>query len=167
MTLSLGDERSGISIKRDLFMSFNLGDTDNSEQGVITRPRTIAEINMTPFVDVCLVLLIIFMVTAPFAVSGVNVKVPTTKAKPLSMSSESLILSVTKKGEFYIGKFKIQENELIPKIKAATSGETKLPVFIRADKDVPYGKVMLAMTAAQTAGVEKIGMIGENKHEKQ
>ena len=139
------------------------GEFDENYKG---KPRVLAEINMTPFVDVCLVLLIIFMVTAPFAVSGINVRVPQTQAKALSMSNESLILSVTKKGEFYLGKNKVLENELVPKIKAAAGGADKTPIFIRADKEVPYEKVMVAMAAAQNAGVERIGMIGENKRNK-
>jgi biopolymer transport protein TolR len=121
---------------------------------------------MTPFVDVCLVLLIIFMVTAPFAVSGVNVRLPQTQAKSLSLSNESLILSVTKNGSFYLGKHSVKESDLRSKIKEAVSGQEKSAIFIRADKDVPYGKIMEAMVAANQAGVEKIGMIGENKTEK-
>ena len=147
-------------------MSFHMDGRGEFDENYKSKPRVLAEINMTPFVDVCLVLLIIFMVTAPFAVSGVNIKVPQTLAKPLSMSNESLILSVTKKGEFYLGKTKILESELIPKIKAAIAGEEKTPIFIRADKDVPYEKVMTAMAAAQNSGVERIGMIGENKRNK-
>lgn len=146
-------------------MSFHI-ESSGEFNGNKERPKVFSEINMTPFVDVCLVLLIIFMVTAPFAVSGVNVRVPETQAKALSMSNESLILSVNKKGEFYLGKEKILENELIVKIKAITSGQEKVPIFIRADKEVPYEKVMIAMAAAQNAGVERIGMIGENKHNK-
>lgn len=147
-------------------MSFHLDGRSEFDENYKSKPKVLAEINMTPFVDVCLVLLIIFMVTAPFAVSGVNIRVPQTQAKPLSMSNESLILSVTKKGEFYLGKNKIMESELIPKIKSAIGGEEKAPIFIRADKEVPYEKVMIAMAAAQNAGVEKIGMIGENKRNK-
>jgi biopolymer transport protein TolR len=144
-------------------MAFHFGEKNEFDESFRGRPSVLAEINMTPFVDVCLVLLIIFMVTAPFAVSGVNVRIPQTQAKSLSMSNESLILSITKKGEFYLGKNKIPENELVPKIKAAAEGEEKIPIFIRADKDVPYSKVMTAMAAAQNAGVERIGMMGENK----
>ena len=147
-------------------MSFHTDDEGEFQSSTRGKVGVLAEINMTPFVDVCLVLLIIFMVTAPFAVSGVNVRLPETQAKSLSLSNESLILSVTKKGEFYLGKNRISENELVPKIKGLVVGEEKRPIFIRADKDVPYEKVMIAMAAAQNAGVERIGMIGENKHKK-
>lgn len=147
-------------------MSFHLDGRTELDENYRSKSKLLAEINMTPFVDVCLVLLIIFMVTAPFAISGVNIRIPKTEAKPLSMSNGSLILSVTKKGEFFLGKNKVLENELITKIKAAAGGESKSPIFIRADKDVPYSKVMTAMAAAQNAGVERIGMIGEAQHNK-
>lgn len=147
-------------------MSFHLDGRGEIDENYKGRPKVLAEINMTPFVDVCLVLLIIFMVTAPFAVSGVNVRVPETQAKPLSMSSDSLILSVTKNGEYFIGKEKVLELNLVQTLASIAGGDEKKPLFIRADKDVPYEKVMIALAAAQNAGVEKIGMIGENKKKK-
>ncbi len=121
------------------------------------------EINMTPFVDVCLVLLIIFMVTAPFAISGVNVKLPDTQAHQVNLKDEPLILSVTKAGTFYIEKNQIAENKLVATLTEAQGKQKKSIIFIRADKNVPYGKVMTAMSAAQLAGIQKIGMIGENQ----
>ncbi len=147
-------------------MSFRIDGTDEFSEIDNNKPRALVEINMTPFVDVCLVLLIIFMVSAPFAVSGINVRIPKTSAKALSMSNDALILSVTKKGDFYLGKNKVLESELVEKIKLVAGGEEKAPIFIRADKEVPYEKVMIAMAASQNAGVERIGMIGENKRNK-
>lgn len=127
----------------------------------------ISEINMTPFVDVCLVLLIIFMVTAPFAISGVNVQLPkSTQTKPLSISNDSLVLSISKQGDFYLGKVYVKNTDLVSKIKNSIKNQTIPAIFIRADADVPYNKVMLAMTAAQKAGIEKIGMVGETKRDK-
>lgn len=123
----------------------------------------ISEINMTPFVDVCLVLLIIFMVTAPFAISGVNVQLPKTQAKSLSLTSESLVLSIDKKGEYYLGKVLVKVDELESAIKDSLKNEEHPAIFIRADDGIPYGKVMSAMSSAQKAGVERIGMVGENK----
>jgi biopolymer transport protein TolR len=147
-------------------MSFHLDGRSEFDENHKGRPRVLAEINMTPFVDVCLVLLIIFMVTAPFAISGVNVQVPKTHSKPLSMSSQSLILSISKDGEFYLGKNKIEQNNLVSAIKNAMGEQNKVPLFIRADKEVQYDKIMIAMAAAQNAGVDRIGMIGENKQSK-
>ena len=131
-----------------------------------SRPSALVEINMTPFVDVCLVLLIIFMVTAPFVISGVNVKLPETQVQRISMSDEPLILTVTQQGSFFIEKKQIPENNLVLTLQEAQGRRKKSIIFIRADKNVPYGKVMTAMTAAQLAGIQKIGMLGENKHEK-
>lgn len=126
------------------------------------RPSALVEINMTPFVDVCLVLLIIFMVTAPFAISGVNVKLPDVQTQRLSVTDEPLVLSVTRQGEFYIDKKLIPEINLLSVLKETQGKQKKSAIFIRADKNVPYGKVMTAMAAATSAGIQKIGMIGEN-----
>ncbi|KAB8038832.1 protein TolR [Silvanigrella paludirubra] len=144
-------------------MSFQIDNENESNR----KANFIAEINMTPFVDVCLVLLIIFMVTAPFAISGVNVQLPkTSQSKSLSLSNESLILSINKKGEFYIGKEFIKDTSLVTVIKNSIKDREHPSIFIRADDGVPYGKVMAAMTAAQKAGIERIGMVGENKRDK-
>ncbi|MGY3803099.1 ExbD/TolR family protein [Pigmentibacter ruber] len=147
-------------------MSFQI-DNDTSSSENRRKSHFISEINMTPFVDVCLVLLIIFMVTAPFAISGVNVQLPkTSQSKPLSMSSESLILSINKNGDYYIGKEFIKDVNLVTVLKNSTKDKEHPSIFIRADNGVPYGKVMAAMTAAQKAGIERIGMVGENKRDK-
>lgn len=137
------------------------GDGDSGGSGFFGRQGMITEINITPFVDVILVLLIIFMVTAPFAVSGVNVQLPRNQAKPLALSGDPLVVSVSEAGEFYLGKNRVLGSELTAKIKAAVQGEKEASLYIRADKKVPYGRVMEAMAAAQIAGVRKIGMMGE------
>lgn len=144
-------------------MGMNLGDGGNEGGGFFGRQGMMTEINITPFVDVILVLLIIFMVTAPFAVSGVNVQLPQSQAKPLKLSGDPLVLSVTPQGLFYLQKMEVPEAELVPKIKAAIGNDTAASIYIRADKSVPYGKVMEAMGAAQAAGVSKIGMMGESR----
>jgi biopolymer transport protein TolR len=144
-------------------MGMNLGDGGNEGGGFFGRQGMMSEINITPFVDVILVLLIIFMVTAPFAVSGVNVQLPQSRAKPLKLSGDPLVLSVTPQGLFYLQKIEVAEAELVPKIKAAIGNDKEASLYIRADKAVPYGKVMEAMGAAQAAGVAKIGMMGESR----
>lgn len=147
-------------------MTFHLDGRYELDDDYRSKLSPLADINMTPFVDVCLVLLIIFMVTAPFAISGVNVQLPKTQTKQLTLSNESLILSITKDGSFFLGKSPITELDLVTKIKQSLPSQEKSALFIRADVDVPYGKIMVAMVAAQRAGVEKIGMLGENKNEK-
>jgi len=142
-------------------MSFQVGGEDGGGSGFFGRQKMFTDINVTPFVDVVLVLLIIFMVTAPFAVSGVNVQLPQSQAKPLKLSGDPLVLSVNAAGEFYLSKLKVPEEELVDKIKAAIGSQKDAAIFIRADKAVAYAKVMEAMGAAQSAGVAKIGMMGE------
>jgi len=121
----------------------------------------LADINITPFVDVMLVLLIIFMVTAPFAVSGVDIQLPKSRSKTLSLGQDPVVVSVSERGEFFLGKKAIKKEELVGKIQTAIAGQDQPTVFIRADRDVVYAKVMEAMSAAQTAGAKRIGMMGE------
>jgi len=144
-------------------MSMNLGDSGGNGSGFFGRQGMISEINITPFVDVILVLLIIFMVTAPFAISGVNVQLPQSQAKALTLSGDPTVLSITPAGSFFLQKIEVPEAELVAKIKAAIGNAKESSIYIRADKTVPYGKVMEAMGAAQAAGVAKIGMMGESR----
>jgi biopolymer transport protein TolR len=125
------------------------------------RNSLLADINITPFVDVMLVLLIIFMITAPFAVSGVDIQLPQTKAKTLSLGQDPVVVSISGDGEFFLGKKQVEKDDLISKIRVALVGLEQPTVFIRADRSVAYAKVMDAMTAAQKAGAKKIGMMGE------
>ena len=143
-------------------MSMNLGDSGGGG-GFFGRQGMISEINITPFVDVILVLLIIFMVTAPFAISGVNVQLPQSQAKALTLPGDPMVLSITPAGAFFLQKIEVPETELVAKIKAAIGNAKDSSIYIRADKTVPYGKVMEAMGAAQAAGVAKIGMMGESR----
>lgn len=148
-------------------MGMNLsGDDSQSSSGFFGGQGMITDINITPFVDVILVLLIIFMVTAPFAVSGVNVQLPTNKAKPLSLAGDPVVLSVNEKGLFYLGKTEVPTQELVAKLKAIRGDDRESSIYIRADKRVSYAKVMEAMTAAQAAGILKIGMMGETSSKK-
>lgn len=135
---------------------------EGQENGFFQQQGMLADINITPFVDVVLVLLIILMVAAPFAVSGVDVRLPSSKAKPLSLGGDPLILSITSDGKFVLGKSRIPSRELADKLKVARGAEKEASIYIRADRAVPYGKVMEAMAAAQQAGIHRIGMLGES-----
>ncbi|MBX9704424.1 MAG: biopolymer transporter ExbD [Silvanigrellaceae bacterium] len=146
-------------------MSFDLknsSEQDEFSNHYSSRYSLLTEINMTPFVDICLVLLIIFMITAPFAISGVNIQLPSAKTQSLKVSEESIIVSINKEGEFYFKKKKIALENLSNEIKKITKDKKNLTLYIRADKDALYQKVMDAMTAAKQAGVEKIGMMNKN-----
>ena len=141
-------------------MGMRTGDGEGGESS-FARNSMLADINITPFVDVMLVLLIIFMVTAPFAVSGVYIQLPKSKSKTLSLGQDTVVVSVSSQGDFFLGKKTVKRDELIGKIQTAIAGQELPTVFIRADRDVAYAKVMEAMAAAQTAGAKKIGMMGE------
>ncbi|MBW2234208.1 MAG: protein TolR [Deltaproteobacteria bacterium] len=120
-----------------------------------------AEINVTPFVDVMLVLLVIFMVTAPMMQSGVEVDLPETKTQPMRMRDEPLILSVKKDGTLFVGRTEVPLEELAVKLEAIFEGRDTKELFLRADKDAAYGKVARAMAAAREAGASKLGMVTE------
>ncbi len=127
----------------------------------LERGRTaLSEINVTPFVDVMLVLLIIFMVTAPLLKQGIDVDLP--KAKGSSLSKEERFTITVKKDEsIYLNKKRISQTELVKKLKAIS--KINPDVFLEADKNVHYGKVVEVMGEIKAAGIEKLGMITEPK----
>ncbi|HEX9874234.1 MAG TPA: protein TolR [Deferrimonas sp.] len=129
-----------------------------------TRGRSaLSQINVTPFVDVMLVLLIIFMVTAPMMERGVEVNLPEVQDAPnLAAIKEPLIVTVDKKGRITIGKSKVESAaKLGPVLKQILSERESKEVFLEADRDVPYGRVIEVMAAVKGAGVEKLGMVAE------
>lgn len=135
-------------------MAFKLdGDSDKEE---------LAEINVVPLVDVMLVLLIIFMVTAPLSIGGVNVNLPLSRARSVSIEQERIVLSVDKSGGYFLDKTPIKAVDLDGKLKALFATRDKKTLYIRADKGVVYGKVVDVMTAAKMAGVEKISMLTQS-----
>jgi biopolymer transport protein TolR len=123
--------------------------------------QPLAEINVTPFVDVMLVLLIIFMVTAPMMQQGVDVDLPETTTQPIRAKDEPLILTVQKDGKVHIGRREIPEAELKDKLVAIFEGRDSKELFLRADKAAPYGVVVKALAAAREAGATKLGMVTE------
>jgi biopolymer transport protein TolR len=123
--------------------------------------RPLSEINVTPFVDVMLVLLVIFMVTAPLMQSGVEVDLPKTQTQPMRMKDEPLVLSVKKDGSVFVGRTQVEVAELTPKLKAIFEGRDTKELFLKGDREAPYGKVARAMAAAREAGATKLGMVTE------
>jgi len=123
--------------------------------------QPISEINVTPFVDVMLVLLIIFMVTAPMMYQGIDVDLPETSTLPLRVTDEPLILTVKKSGATFIGRKEIQPEDLKEKLAAIFEGRDSKELFLRADKTAPYGAVVKALAAAREAGASKLGMVTE------
>lgn len=123
--------------------------------------RALSEINVTPFVDVMLVLLIIFMVTAPMMQQGIDVDLPETTTQPLRVKSEPLILTVKKNGKYYLARKEIPVAELRPKLEAIFEGRDTKEIFLRADRDAAYELVVAALAAAREAGATKLGMVAE------
>jgi len=121
--------------------------------------RLMSEINVTPFVDVMLVLLIIFMVTAPMMIEGVEVSLPEASAKPIASEAEQLIVSIDKNNQVYINDFRVAAENLNEKLVRILKGRTDQEVFLRADKTISYGMVVYVMSEIKGAGVEKLGMI--------
>jgi len=125
------------------------------------KDRLMSDINVTPFVDVMLVLLIIFMATAPMMIQGVNVSLPEATAKPIVSEKDHLLITLDKNGKLYINNYKIAPELLQNKIKKILEGHPDQEVYLRADKDVSYGAVVKIMSEIKDAGVEKLGMVTE------
>jgi len=120
-----------------------------------------SEINVTPFVDVMLVLLIIFMVTAPMMIQGLNVDLPEATAKPLDSEKEHLIITINKDQQVYINDFEVTVEFLGEKLLKILQGRSDRDVYLKADKNIPYGIVVQVMAEIKGAGVEQLGMITE------
>jgi biopolymer transport protein TolR len=123
--------------------------------------RLMSEINVTPLVDVMLVLLIIFMVTAPMMMEGVDVNLPQTKTKSIKTQEDPLILSVTKNGDVFLENHTVKLEDLGQKIETVFKYRKEKEVLLRADKDIPYGFVVKVMAEVKKAGVAKLGMVTE------
>ncbi|BBO81658.1 protein TolR [Desulfosarcina ovata subsp. sediminis] len=121
--------------------------------------RLMSDINVTPFVDVMLVLLIIFMVTAPMMVQGVDVALPEVSAKPMVTEKENITVTIDRESNVYINDFQVRMDFLRDKLEKILQGQTDREVFFRADKDVSYGMVVSVMAEIKAAGVEKLGMV--------
>jgi biopolymer transport protein TolR len=125
------------------------------------KTRLMSEINVTPFVDVMLVLLVIFMVTAPMMTSGVKVDVPKTSHERMDIDSKALIVSVDASRRVTINDFQLAPEELATQLPRILESKQAEEVYLKADKSLPYGFVMSVMASIREAGVEKIGMVTE------
>ena len=123
--------------------------------------RMMAEINVTPLVDVMLVLLIIFMVTAPMLTQGVDVNLPQANAKAMRADEERLVITVDANSRIFIGRQPVEFNRMSRTLKAIIAQRTDRQVYFRADRAVPYGFVVKVIAEARNAGIEKLGMVTE------
>ena len=118
-----------------------------------------SQINVTPFVDVMLVLLIIFMVTAPMMMEGINVTLPEASSKPLALEKKPLVISINPDNKIFISNFNVTIENLGEKLKKILDGKTNRKVFLKADKNISYGMVVRVMSEIKGAGIENLGMV--------
>jgi biopolymer transport protein TolR len=121
--------------------------------------RLMSDINVTPFVDVMLVLLVMFMVTAPMMMQGVDVALPEATAQPLTAPKDNLVVTINKEQQVYINDFEVETDFLSEKLMKILENRSDREVYFRADKDVAYGVVVRVMAEIKAAGVDKLGMI--------
>ncbi len=125
------------------------------------RYQPLSDINVTPFVDVMLVLLIVFMVTAPLLTVGVPVDLPKAKAQTLSDPDEPLVVSVNAKGLLYVQDTEVEIGKLVPRLIAITENKPDTRIFVRGDRSIDYGRVMEVMATVNAAGFTRVALIAE------
>ncbi|MBT4428086.1 MAG: protein TolR [Rhodospirillaceae bacterium] len=133
------------------------------QHGVSRRRRRgrapMSQINVTPFVDVMLVLVVIFMITAPLLTVGVQVDLPETEAGPISGDDEPLSISITKDNVIFLQETEVELGDLVPKLMAISDRRTDMRIFLRADEAIPYGQVMQVMGTVNRAGFKKVALV--------
>ena len=138
-------------------MAINLQKSERRSRNVMS------EINVTPFVDVMLVLLIVFMVTAPMLTVGVPVNLPESEADSLPDDREPLTVSINSKGEVSVQDTKVAFNELVAKLLAISKNRTDTRIYVRGDKNINYGRVMEVMGNLAGSGFTKVALISQTK----
>ena len=127
------------------------------------KSRTMSQINVTPFVDVMLVLLIVFMITAPLLTVGVSVDLPKTKAAQLNSKGDPIVVSIKQNGDLFIQERAIKALNLLPRLKAISSGNKNLRIYVRGDKNVPYGIVLDTIAKIKKSGFKKVALVAKLK----
>ena len=123
------------------------------------RGKPMSDINVTPFVDVMLVLLIVFMVTAPLLAAGVPVDLPEAQAKALALEKEPVSVTVNTDGRIFVKEAEVQIDDLVPKLKVATNNDLQQRIYVRGDKAASYGAIMRVMGVMNNAGFQHIGLV--------
>ena len=139
-------------------MAFTMSPGGRGRRG---RYRPLAEINVTPLVDVMLVLLIIFMVTAPLMTSGVSVDLPKTTAQPLNSDSEPLTVSIKADGSIFLQDQAVDIGDLVAKLQSIAQNNPERRIFVRGDKDLAYGRIMEVMGTITQGGFTKVALLAE------
>lgn len=127
------------------------------------RNKSLSQINVTPFVDVMLVLLIVFMITAPLLTVGVSVDLPKTKASQLSAKGDPIVISIKQNGELFIQERAIEDKQLLPRLVAIASGNKNLRIYVRGDKNVSYGIVLDTIAKIKKSGFKKVALVAKLK----
>ena len=127
------------------------------------RNKSLSQINVTPFVDVMLVLLIVFMITAPLLTVGVSVDLPKTKASQLSAKGDPIVISIKQNGELFIQERAIEDKQLLPRLVAIASGNKNLRIYVRGDKNVSYGIVLDTIAKIKQSGFKKVALVAKLK----
>jgi biopolymer transport protein TolR len=140
-------------------MAMSVGRSARNDTRRLYKP--LAEINVTPFVDVMLVLLVIFMVTAPLLTVGVPVDLPRTNAAAINKPEEPLVVTVNAAGETYLMETKMELAEMVARLKAIQQEKPEQRIYIRGDKAIAYGRVMEVLGALNSAGIQKVALIAE------
>ena len=127
------------------------------------RNKSLSQINVTPFVDVMLVLLIVFMITAPLLTVGVSVDLPKTKASQLSAKGDPIVISIKQNGQLFIQERAIEAKQLLPRLVAIASGNKNLRIYVRGDKNVSYGIVLDTIAKIKQSGFKKVALVAKLK----
>tara|TARA_R110002020_G_scaffold27319_38_gene88159 strand:+ start:977 stop:1432 length:456 start_codon:yes stop_codon:yes gene_type:complete len=127
------------------------------------RYKPMSEINVTPFVDVMLVLLIVFMVSAPLLTVGVPIDLPQSRAKPLEGDTEPLTVSINAQGQVFLQDSEITLEDLVPRLTAIAQNGYEERIYVRGDQEVGYGSIMLVMGRLNAAGFKRIGLVTEQE----
>ncbi|MEQ9813679.1 MAG: protein TolR [Azospirillaceae bacterium] len=133
----------------------------NGKDGRRRGLRPMAEINVTPFVDVMLVLLIVFMITAPLLTVGVPVDLPRTQAQNISEQTEPLVISVTAEGDIFVQETEVDIGNLVPLLIAITNENAEAQIFVRGDQSLAYGRMMQVMGSINSAGFTRVSLVAE------
>jgi biopolymer transport protein TolR len=125
------------------------------------RYRPMAEINVTPLVDVMLVLLVVFMVAAPLLTVGVPVRLPQTQAPPINEPKQPLVITVNAQGQIFVQNSEVSTAALVPRLKEITQANPDAPLYVRGDKEISYGRVLEVMSLVSAAGFHKVSLVAQ------
>jgi biopolymer transport protein TolR len=137
------------------------GNSRRGGRAAAGRYRPMSEINVTPLVDVMLVLLVVFMVTAPLLTVGVPVELPQTQAPPISEQKEPLVITVNREGAIFIQETTVPIESLVARLQSITGSNPDAVLYVRGDKEINYGRVLEVMSLVSSAGFRKVSLVAE------